>query len=174
MTLWPGYILRIIIYMLMGGTLASTSRCTIHTVRHLIWRPGYMCRNIKTLFNFEPPATEEEIVAASLQYVRKVTGFNKPSKTTRRPSTPQSKTSRGSRSGCSPRSKLLHRQRTGKKRRPRRKRAQPYDSVSDHTDRRFTNQHAPMRAPARQDMNRLLPDDQQTGTCIAWTLSELS
>ena len=40
-----------------------------------------MCRNIKTLFNFEPPATEEEISAASLQYVRKVTGFSKPSKT---------------------------------------------------------------------------------------------
>jgi hypothetical protein len=40
-----------------------------------------MCRNIKTLYNFEPPATEEEIRAASLQYVRKVTGFNKPSKT---------------------------------------------------------------------------------------------
>jgi hypothetical protein len=39
-----------------------------------------MCRNIKTLFNFEPPATEEEINAASLQYVRKITGFNKPSK----------------------------------------------------------------------------------------------
>jgi hypothetical protein len=40
-----------------------------------------MCRNIKSLFNFEPPATEEEIRAASLQYVRKVSGFNKPSKT---------------------------------------------------------------------------------------------
>jgi hypothetical protein len=40
-----------------------------------------MCRNIKTLFNFEPPATREEIHAASLQYVRKVTGFNKPSRT---------------------------------------------------------------------------------------------
>ncbi len=40
-----------------------------------------MCRNIKTLFNFEPPATDEEINSASLQYVRKVTGFNKPSKT---------------------------------------------------------------------------------------------
>jgi hypothetical protein len=39
-----------------------------------------MCRNIKTLFNFEPPATDEEINAASLQYVRKITGFNKPSK----------------------------------------------------------------------------------------------
>ena len=40
-----------------------------------------MCRNIKTLYNFAPPATDEEIRAASLQYVRKVTGFNKPSKT---------------------------------------------------------------------------------------------
>jgi hypothetical protein len=40
-----------------------------------------MCRNIKTLFNFEPPATEDEIRAAALQYVRKVTGFNKPSRT---------------------------------------------------------------------------------------------
>lgn len=39
-----------------------------------------MCRNIKTLFNFDPPVTEEEIQAASLQYVRKVSGFNKPSK----------------------------------------------------------------------------------------------
>ena len=38
-----------------------------------------MCRNIKTLFNFEPPATEEEIRAASLQFVRKISGFNKPS-----------------------------------------------------------------------------------------------
>lgn len=39
-----------------------------------------MCRNIKTLFNFEPPATDEEIEAASLQFVRKLSGFNKPSK----------------------------------------------------------------------------------------------
>ena len=39
-----------------------------------------MCRNIKTLFNFEPPATDEEIRAASLQFVRKLSGFNKPSK----------------------------------------------------------------------------------------------
>ncbi|WP_309118263.1 DUF2277 domain-containing protein [Paenibacillus sp.] len=39
-----------------------------------------MCRNIKTLFNFDPPATEEEIMAASLQFVRKVSGFNEPSK----------------------------------------------------------------------------------------------
>lgn len=40
-----------------------------------------MCRSIKTLFNFQPPVTEEEIRAASLQFVRKVSGFNKPSKT---------------------------------------------------------------------------------------------
>jgi len=39
-----------------------------------------MCRNIKTLYNFEPPATGDEIRAASLQYVRKVSGFTKPSK----------------------------------------------------------------------------------------------
>src|SRR5947207_12850253 len=39
-----------------------------------------MCRNIKMLFNFAPPVTEEEIRAASLQFVRKVSGFNKPSK----------------------------------------------------------------------------------------------
>ena len=38
-----------------------------------------MCRNIRTLYNFEPPATEDEIEAASLQFIRKVSGFNKPS-----------------------------------------------------------------------------------------------
>ncbi len=39
-----------------------------------------MCRNIKNLFNFEPPATDEEIHASSLQFVRKLSGFNQPSK----------------------------------------------------------------------------------------------
>ena len=39
-----------------------------------------MCRNIKTLFNFDPPVNDDEIRAASLQFVRKITGFNKPSK----------------------------------------------------------------------------------------------
>jgi len=39
-----------------------------------------MCRNIRTLFNFDPPVNEDEIRAASLQFVRKITGFNKPSK----------------------------------------------------------------------------------------------
>ncbi len=46
------------------------------------WGRGYhrpMCRNIKTLYNFEPPASREEIDAAALQYVRKISGFNKPS-----------------------------------------------------------------------------------------------
>jgi hypothetical protein len=48
-----------------------------------VFERGYgtgMCRNIKTLHNFEPPASEEEIQAAALQYVRKVSGSNKPSK----------------------------------------------------------------------------------------------
>jgi hypothetical protein len=40
-----------------------------------------MCRNIKTLFNFDPPVTEDEVRAASLQFVRKISGFTKPSKT---------------------------------------------------------------------------------------------
>jgi len=39
-----------------------------------------MCRNIKPLFNFDPPVTDEEVCAASLQFVRKITGFHKPSK----------------------------------------------------------------------------------------------
>jgi hypothetical protein len=39
-----------------------------------------MCRNIKNLFNFEPPVTEDEVRASSLQFVRKISGFNKPSK----------------------------------------------------------------------------------------------
>jgi hypothetical protein len=39
-----------------------------------------MCRNIKTLYNFDPPVTPEEVRAAALQFVRKITGFNKPSK----------------------------------------------------------------------------------------------
>jgi hypothetical protein len=39
-----------------------------------------MCRNIKTLFNFDPPVTDDEVRASSLQFVRKISGFNKPSK----------------------------------------------------------------------------------------------
>ena len=41
---------------------------------------GLMCRNIKILFNFDPPVTDEEVRAASLQFVRKISGFTKPSK----------------------------------------------------------------------------------------------
>lgn len=44
-----------------------------------------MCRNIRTLFNFDPPTTDEEIQAASLQFVRKITGFNKPSRSNEEP-----------------------------------------------------------------------------------------
>ena len=43
-----------------------------------------MCRNIRTLFNFDPPVTDDEIQAASLQFVRKISGFTKPSKTNER------------------------------------------------------------------------------------------
>jgi hypothetical protein len=43
-----------------------------------------MCRNIKILFNFDPPVTDEEIRAASLQFVRKISGFNKPSRANER------------------------------------------------------------------------------------------
>src|ERR1700679_220410 len=45
-----------------------------------VLRRSSMCRNIKTLFNFDPPVTPEEVRAASLQFVRKISGFNKPSK----------------------------------------------------------------------------------------------
>jgi hypothetical protein len=44
-----------------------------------VGKENVMCRNIKTLFNFEPPATDEEIHASALQFVRKLSGFNKPS-----------------------------------------------------------------------------------------------
>ncbi|MEW5978930.1 MAG: DUF2277 domain-containing protein [Acidobacteriota bacterium] len=44
-----------------------------------------MCRSIKTLFNFDPPVTDEEIRAASLQFVRKISGFNRPSKANQAP-----------------------------------------------------------------------------------------
>lgn len=44
-----------------------------------------MCRSIKTLFNFDPPVTDDEVRAASLQFVRKITGFNKPSKANEAP-----------------------------------------------------------------------------------------
>src|SRR5712675_1250507 len=57
------------------------SSCRNNIIQLRFWEGAlFMCRNIKTLFNFEPPVTSEEIQAASLQFVRKITGFNKPSK----------------------------------------------------------------------------------------------
>jgi hypothetical protein len=52
----------------------------LEKTRALALRERPMCRNIKTLFNFDPPVNAEEIRAASLQFVRKISGFNKPSK----------------------------------------------------------------------------------------------
>src|SRR5690606_25932846 len=51
----------------------------LHRRRHRAGERPAMCRNIKTLFNFEPPATEDEIRASALQFVRKLSGFNTPS-----------------------------------------------------------------------------------------------
>jgi hypothetical protein len=53
-----------------------------------------MCRNIRPLFNFDPPASEEEIRASALQFVRKVSGFSRPRTPTRRPLSAQSTKSR--------------------------------------------------------------------------------
>jgi hypothetical protein len=50
---------------------------------YMLWEVSAVCRSIKTLFNFAPPATEQEIRAASLQFVRKLSGFNSPSKANR-------------------------------------------------------------------------------------------
>lgn len=50
---------------------------------YMLWEVTAVCRSIKTLFNFAPPATEQEIRAASLQFVRKLSGFNSPSKANR-------------------------------------------------------------------------------------------
>jgi hypothetical protein len=58
-----------------------------------------MCRNIRTLFNFEPPATEEEIRASALQFVRKLSGFNKPSQANAAPSCAQPHRGRALQSG---------------------------------------------------------------------------
>jgi hypothetical protein len=55
-------------------------RASIKVEIYLIPEVKRMCRNIRTLFNFEPPVNQEEIRAASLQFVRKISGFNKPSK----------------------------------------------------------------------------------------------
>ena len=61
----------------------------------------HMCRNIRTLYNFEPPATEEEVRAAALQYVRKISGFTKPSQANAEAFERPSTTSRGRPRACS-------------------------------------------------------------------------
>jgi hypothetical protein len=69
----------------LGGTkvVQATVRefVTNHGFRRIvISETKHMCRNIKTLFNFEPPVTADEVRAASIQFVRKISGFSKPSK----------------------------------------------------------------------------------------------
>ena len=63
----------------MLATTACGYCCRSPLLRRLMLKGSAMCRNIRILFNFEPPVTEGEIQAAALQYVRKVSGFNKPS-----------------------------------------------------------------------------------------------
>jgi hypothetical protein len=75
-----------------------------------------MCRNIKNLFNFAPPVTDEEIRDASLQFVRKISGFNKPSKANEAVSWLPSRKLRRLRRAFSARLKPMPRQRIEKKR----------------------------------------------------------
>jgi hypothetical protein len=62
------------------ASCATTSGKTSVPSARTAGKGGTMCRNIKTLFNFEPPATDDEIKASSLQFVRKLSGFTSPSK----------------------------------------------------------------------------------------------
>jgi hypothetical protein len=67
--------------MLLGEVPASIYPCQARGARLIQFRRNkIMCRNIKTLHNFKPPATDEEIRASSLQFVRKLSGFTRPSK----------------------------------------------------------------------------------------------
>jgi hypothetical protein len=59
--------------------MGRETACRHFALRSLAKGKTKMCRNIKTLFNFEPPATDEEVHASALQFVRKLSGFNKPS-----------------------------------------------------------------------------------------------
>ncbi len=81
-----------------------------------------MCRNIKTLFNFDPPVTDEEVRAASLQFVRKITGFNKPSKANEAAFLAAIEEVAGvSPCACCARSKPLRLRKIAKKKRPKRR-----------------------------------------------------
>lgn len=64
-----------------AGTMEECPACSRNPEFDIIvLRVSTMCRNIKTLFNFDPPVTDDEVRAASVQFIRKITGFNKPSK----------------------------------------------------------------------------------------------
>src|SRR5438309_10801938 len=91
-------------------------------------RTTFKCRNIKTLFNFDPPVTDEEVRAASLQFVRKITGFNKPSKANEASFLAPSRKSLASRLAYSVRSKPMRLRRIAKKRPQKRKLVPPKDS----------------------------------------------
>jgi hypothetical protein len=66
--------------ILAGSGPCNSTWCDKIAERDRVERNKIMCRNIKTLFNFEPPATDAEVRASALQFVRKLSGFNKPSK----------------------------------------------------------------------------------------------
>jgi hypothetical protein len=65
--------------MTKSAALQSFASPQLHHGERALRQEKEMCRNIKTLFNFEPPATDDEIHASALQFVRKLSGFNKPS-----------------------------------------------------------------------------------------------
>src|ERR1700734_1002058 len=69
--------------IVLRAEIVVTARGAVSGAPRAVWRVGgnlgLMCRNIRTLHNFEPPASESEIEAAALQYVRKISGFTKPS-----------------------------------------------------------------------------------------------
>ena len=90
-----------------------------------------MCRNIKILFNFDPPVTAEEVRAASLQFVRKISGFNKPSKANEASFLAAVDEIAGISTGFCARSKPMHRRRTEKKRPQKRNLARPKDSAPE-------------------------------------------
>src|SRR5437899_2639062 len=87
-----------------------------------------MCRNIKTLFNFDPPVTDDEVRAASLQFVRKITGFNKPSKANEASFLSAVEEELRSRLAFCNRSRLRRRPEIAKRKRPKRKLALRNDS----------------------------------------------
>ena len=92
-----------------------------------------MCRNIKTLFNFEPPVTQPEVEAAALQYVRKISGFSKPSKANEAQFELAVDEIAKVRPACCGLWKPVPRRRTGKRKRRKLKRERPSDLATDTT-----------------------------------------